>query len=352
MPFNRPTLSELINKVESDINTSLVGADAKLKNSVLNVLARTLAGATHGLYGYLYFISKQALVTTAQDEYLDSHAAIWEVIRKPASKATGEAEATGVDGSVIVAGTELQRSDGVKFITLAEAIIAAGVATLSLEAVEAGAEGNTTGGSILTFTSTPAGVNSQVEVSSDGLIGGADIEDDESLRARILARIQLAPHGGAAHDYIAWALEVSGVTRAWVYPKKPDLGDVTVRFMMDDSYSDGIPLAGDVTTVKNYIDARAPVTATVYVLAPVAVPLNFTIELLLEDSLAIRAAVEAELEDMIKRDASPGGVIYLSRISEAISAAEGEVAHTLTVPAADVTHTVGQIATMGTITWI
>lgn len=36
------------------------------------------------------------------------------------------------------------------------------------------------------------------------------------------------------------------------------------------------------------------------------------------------------------RDGAPSGKIYVSRISEAISLATGEVAHQLRVPAADV----------------
>ncbi|HYF35448.1 MAG TPA: baseplate J/gp47 family protein, partial [Prosthecobacter sp.] len=99
-----------------------------------------------------------------------------------------------------------------------------------------------------------------------------------------------------------------------------------------------------------------PVTAEVFVEAPVAVPLNFTIRLknaagATESSATIRAAVEAELEDLIRRDAEPGGTILFSRIREAISTAAGEFDHSITVPAADITHDDDEIATMGTITW-
>ena len=44
-------------------------------------------------------------------------------------------------------------------------------------------------------------------------------------------------------------------------------------------------------------------------------------------------------------------VILISKIREAVSVAAGETDNTVTVPAADVTHTAGQIATFGTITW-
>jgi uncharacterized phage protein gp47/JayE len=122
--------------------------------------------------------------------------------------------------------------------------------------------------------------------------------------------------------------------------------------MMDDKYEDGIPLIDDVTTVQNYINVRRPVTADVEVVAPIPVELDFEIHLNIFDTAEIRAAIETELRDMIRRDAIPGGTIYLSRIKEAISVASGEFDHVLTIPSANVTHTTGQIAVMGTITWI
>ena len=70
-------------------------------------------------------------------------------------------------------------------------------------------------------------------MAAGGLAAGSDAETDESLRARVLRRIQKPPQGGAGYDYVAWALEVPGVTRAWVYPAEMGLGTVTVRFVRD-----------------------------------------------------------------------------------------------------------------------
>ena len=102
--------------------------------------------------------------------------------------------------------------------------------------------------------------------------------------------------------------------------------------------------------VQDYIDERRPVTAQVTVLAPVAVPLALTIALT-PDTTAVRAAVTAELQDLLRRDAKPGGTILISRIREAISVSAGEQNHVLTVPSVDVTHAAGEMPTLGTITW-
>jgi uncharacterized phage protein gp47/JayE len=171
----------------------------------------------------------------------------------------------------------------------------------------------------------------------------------------MLARIQQPPHGGALFDYVNWAREVQGVTRAWA-DQELGPGTITVRFMMDDTYQDGIPNAGDVDTVKAYIDERRPVTAEVFVVAPTATPIDFEIVLLNEDGdpisdPTIQAAVEAEIKDLFKRESEPGGTIYLSRIREAISIAQGEFAHNLIAPTGNVVAGTGEIPVVGTLTW-
>ena len=79
------------------------------------------------------------------------------------------------------------------------------------------------------------------------MTGGTDTETDEQLRARILQRIQNPPMGGSAADYVAWALAVPGVTRAWAAPEQ-GIGTITVRFLMDDlrADDDGWPTPADV----------------------------------------------------------------------------------------------------------
>lgn len=348
MPFARPTLRTLIDRAIADIDARLPGADARLPMSNLNVLAHTHGAGVHGLYGFLEWLARQLMIDTAEVEHLDRWSTIWGVARIPAAAATGSVTFTGTIGVVVPAGTALARTDGVQYLTTTEVTLAAGTATADVVAAVAGTAGNLSGGA-LSLVTPISGVDASAQVTVAALTSGADIETDDDLRARLLARIQSPPHGGAQHDYIAWALEVPGVTRAWVYPAELGLGTVTVRFVREDDAS-LIPDAGEVATVQAHIDSLRPVTAVVTVAAPVAVPLNFTIDLT-PDTAAIRAAIEAELRDLLRREAEPGATILLSHIREAISLATGENDHILTAPAANVTHTAGQIATFGVITW-
>jgi uncharacterized phage protein gp47/JayE len=353
MPFARPTLQEIVDRVQSDLATRLVLTGAVLRRSALTVFARVLAGAVHLLHGHLEFLAQQIFPDTSEVEYLERQANLFGLTRTVATFATGNATATGSDGTIIPAGTVLQRADGVQYTSDAEGIISSGTATLALTATVAGLAGNADVDVVLTFVSPVENVMATATVASGGLAGGADAETDDALRERLLTRMRQPPHGGSSADYIAWAKEVAGVTRAWVYPQELGAGTVTVRFVRDDDGSGSaiIPSAGEVTAVQDYINPRRPVTATVTVVAPVAVALNFTIHVV-PDNSATRAAVQAELEDLLRRDGQPGGTILLSQIRVAVGAGDGVTDFTITTPSANVTHTTGQLPIMGVITWV
>ncbi len=348
MPHSRPSLPEIINRVRTDVISRLVQDDV-LRRADAEVYARVVAAVTHGLYGYLEWISRQFIYDTAEAEILDRWASLWlNVPRKPAAAATGSVTFTGSIGAVVPVGALLQALDGVRYQTTAGTTLTGTTAVLAVEAVIPAAAGNRAGGQSLSLAVPLAGV--QPAAIAGALSGGADEEDDESLRARLIARIQTPPHGGARADYVGWALEVPGVTRAWCYPLELGAGTVTVRFMRDDDAGGAIPDAGEVAAVLAHIEPLKPVTAALTVLAPVAAPLAFTIAVT-PNTAAVRATVQAELADLIRREAEPGGTLLLSRIRAAISAAAGESNYVMTVPAADVVSPVGSITTLGVITW-
>ncbi|MGH8426390.1 MAG: baseplate J/gp47 family protein [Gammaproteobacteria bacterium] len=359
MPFSRPTLATLIDRIAGDIESRLPGSDARLRRNLLTILGRAEAGATHGLYGHQEWISLQVIIDTAENDWLERWAAIWTVGRKGAGAAQGNLLLTGTNGAILPAGSSYTRSDGALYTTDADATIVAGTATVAVTASLAGVAGDTDANSTLTLVSSVTGIDAAATVDADGIEGGADIEDDDSLRVRLLDRIGAPPTGGSDPDYVAWAEEVAGVTRAWVYPKEQGPGTVVVRFVTDDAPGGLIPDDATVQAVAASIVAKRTVTADVFVFAPIADPLDLTIQLV-PDTIAVRAAVTAEIADMILREAIPAGTlngsvqvgeIIRSHIDEAISIADGETDHTLLVPTANVQPAIGHIVTLGTITW-
>lgn len=350
MTFPRPTLTELIDRVTADVSSRVLGVEgAVLRRSLLGILARSTAGEAHMLYGYLDWVSRQAIPDTAEAEWLERWAAVWGLSRKAAEYATGNVTFTGTNGSTIPAGTVVQRQDGLQYVTLADGTIATGTATVAVEAVDAGDDGNLDAASSVFLVSPITGVQSTATVATGGLTGGLDTESDDRLRDRLLLRIRNPPQGGSASDYEQWALEVSGVTRVWVTENGLGAGTVLVHFVRDDDPSI-IPDSGEVATVQAYIDDRRPVTADVTVAAPTELAVDVDVQIS-PNTAAVQAAVTAELQDLFRRDAEPGGTILLSRIREAVSIASGESDNVVTDPVADVTAATGEIPVLGTVTF-
>lgn len=367
MTFQRPTLPELASRCLTDIQARLPGSDALLRRSNFNILSRLMAGVAHGLYGYLDYLAKQMIYDTAEGWFLERWASIWKITRLPGSFFVGSATCTNsnvVDHVLIPAGTELQRSDGVLYLTNSDVVIPPGSSsTVLVTAGAVGAASNTATAVNLTLTNPIAYISSVVLT---GVVSsGADIELDDSLRSRLLSRIQTPPHGGARFDYEAWAMSVPGVTRAWVTSnytipnESMAAGAVKVRFVRDNDATGIIPDAAEVAAVQSALDAVRPVTVALTVAAPTAVPLNFSINPT-PDTAAVRATIKAELKDLIAREAIPINTtaaagsnptttdpIYLSHIRAAISAAAGETNYTMTAPAADITNSIGSMTTLG-----
>lgn len=358
MPFTRPTLSQLRDRAESDFADAF-NLRQVLRNSVLGVSAKALAGLVHTLFGYLDFVSRQVFPDQAEQEFLQRWATIWGISRTAATFPQFTIEHTGTDGGSIPIGTVIQRSDGVQYTATTSGIIAGGTALVDYKANEAGAANNVEVADVLSLLSPITDVDSDSTVNTI-IIEGDDEETDETLRTRLLNRIQQPPAGGTAQDYINEALAVAGVTRAWVFPLNRGAGTVDVSFV-EDNESPIIPSAPKVAEVQAAIDAFKPVTADSLVFAPVAVDLDITMNLE-PNTLEVQEAVTAQLEDMVFRDAEVAGsykdalstndgTILISRINEAISIATGEEDHLVTVPAGDFTVSTGEIVTLGTITF-
>jgi uncharacterized phage protein gp47/JayE len=348
MPFARPSPANIRDRMGAEIAVALPGADARLRRSMEEVLVRSIAIASHELHGYIEWASAQILPDTAEDEVLARHAAIWGLTRIAATAAIGAVTFTGTAGAIVPAGAELRRGDDARFLLAADVTIGGGgTGTANVTARLAGAAGNAQAGVALQLVAPVAGVQPSAVVAAGGLAAGVDAETDASLRARLLQRIQTPPAGGAAADYVTWALAVAGVEKVWVYPLWLGAGTVGVAFVTTGGAIPGGPL---VAAVQAALDLRRPVTAAVTVFAPATQAVALTIDLAV-DTAAIRAAVLAELTDFFVREAEPGGVIRVSRMSAAISGALGEVAHLLVAPTADIALPAGTIAVLGTVTW-
>lgn len=377
MPYQRPTLSQLRANVAAAINANLPGADALLRFSNVNVLGTVQSGLSHEHYGYLDWISLQTNPFTATGEYLEAWGALKKVYRKAAIQASGPVTfPCAASTDTIGVGTPVLRSDGVGYlVTAVEAPTAAPAGgtqpyqiTVTVQADPdptglTGAFGDAQAGVQFTLGQTVPGVTSS---GVGGLItGGADLEAQEDYRSRVLQVYGNTPQGGAQQDYVTWALQVPGVTRAWCEPLYSGAGTVGVYFMMDEVESafEGIPqgtnggaaaetrtaaATGDQLAVANYIYPLRPVTSLVYSLAPTLSQVNLSIKGV---SVANQAAVQTALASTIQGLASPGGTIELAALWASARIADPSEDFLITSPTADVVAAAGALPVLGAITW-
>lgn len=357
MSFTTPTLSEAVKQARANLRAELPGTDANVWPNTNYVYAKVWGGLQFELFQYLSWISRQRFATTADADMLDEHGAQFGLARNPATYANGEVNITGTAGYTISEGTILETADGIQFETLrAVTLDAGGSGTVDVQAIVTGPSSNVIATTSLTPAETDASITS-VAVDDIGLGGGANIEADESYRARILLRLRYPPHGGAAHDYVFWSLKITGVTRVWVDPLAYGPGTVGVWFMADDTTANGIPNATMVGDVATYIESQKPVTARVTVAAPVAGTTDIKISGLGVISTDRKTLIENELKDLFRRAvqvSTPSTPFTLNKnlIWQAVARAMGSSSHTVSIPVEDVTYATGIIPVLGDICYL
>lgn len=380
MPYNRPTLTELRARNLAAIEAELKWVGTPLRFSNLNILGAADAGLAYLHFGYLDWVAKQSVPWSATDENLAGWAALKSVTQKAASAGTNNTTIfTGTNGATIPAGTVLNRGDGYQYTTDVEIDIGtASTATGAITAVlpdpnddptGGGEAGNTPAGTQLTLDVSISGVDSTATIST-AITDGADIETEDAFRSRTLLAYQNTPQGGNNDDYEGWALEVSGVTRAWTARRLMGAGTVGVYIMIDgdDTSNHGFPVGtdgiseledwsavkatGDQGRVADYIYPLQPVTALVYVCSPIMKTVNFIIDGISTADSTTTAAINAAIDDVFFESGNPtGGKVLLSDLVIALSNVSGTSGFILTSPSANIITAIGELPVRGAVTY-
>lgn len=232
-------------------------------------------------------------------------------------------------------------------------------ASIPVESIEFGIANNQAAGTILKLQSPIVGVDTDLNVDYGALGGGSDTESDEAFRTRTLDHIQnpVAMFNVAA--IIETAKEVAGVTRVFVQPITPAIGQVTIYFMRDND-NDSIPDASEVAAVNAVIQAIRPANTyegDVIVGAPTAVAVPFTFTALTPNTATMQEAITASLEQFFTERTDVGVNIdqdaYRSAIFNTVDIHTGDTVQTFTLsaPTGDITIATAQIAQLSTVTY-
>lgn len=370
------SLTDLSQAARKYFTQSLDGAVASVWPNTFTITAKVLALLGQGLELRRAWLVRQIFASTAGKTWLVRHGFELGLALDPAVAAIGQASGPAPSGLIVPALLQYTRGDGAVFNVLAAATAANGAVSLNLSADAPGSTGNTDAGTTLALvdpsdapTGTPATITVTAAADGSGLSGGADEEQTEAFRARVLARKRRRAQGGNDGDYEEWLREAVGsaVASVFVDSFQNDARAVWVAFTVTPPGVDAsdpaavlqayqtnpaaiLPTPAQMATAQAYLNdpVRRPVQARVVVvgLIPVSVPL--TVTRLVPDTPDVRAALAAELAATFLDRAAPGlpsapFTLSHSWLDEAVSRATGEDSHVLPVPAGDIVFLAGQL---------
>lgn len=362
MPWLVPKAKQLAERFASSLEDGLLTIRSTLDPIALSRAVRSPRGVfaqigravvlvVSEVHEHIGYWSRQVFVDTAEDEHVLRHAGIWGVSQRQPVAAIGTVLIEGDPGFVVPLATELSSSSGVLYETTQAAVLDEdGLVTVAAAAIAPGPAGNLEAGiRLATVVAVPEIDRITVE---SAFVGGVGEWTMDELAAAVLAHIRQRPHGGAAFDYPVWLSQQFSVAAVNVVEDWIGRGSVGIVVMMRDP--DGtprVPSSGEIEAMQAFLGDQGsgtgvrPVTARIVVVAGVIVTLPLTVRIR-PDTPRTRAAITEAWQRFVatigdaddEENAGPiGARIEPSRISEAISAASGEYAHDLILPAAPYT---------------
>ncbi|EDI8720427.1 phage tail protein [Salmonella enterica] len=330
MAYLTPDAEKIRADLLRDLKNQLPDADIA-PDSDYFVRASSVASVAEGLYQHQAWVVRQIFPDTSDSDYLALHARTRGLKKKPPTTAKGLAGISGSPGSVLPAGSQI-RGEGLAITTTTDVKLTAGTADVPVTAIQSGVSGNLASPVTAELVSAPMGINGRVVVKS--LAGGTDEESDGELLDRLLDIIRRPPAGGNRYDYRRWAMEVPGVSSAWVYPIRRGAGTVDIAI----TSAGGLASDEIIRNVQAHIDDVRPVTArNALVLSPQLRRIDFDVIVKAEGVTLerLRTDVERTIRDAMARIA-PGQPLIRSNIETLISLLPGVTDRTIVTPAANV----------------
>ena len=311
-----------------------------------------LAAQVYGLYVQADWVVRQAFPQTAEGEFLDRHAQLRGLERKPAMAAEGTVRFTAGEAldsaRSIPEGTVCMTAGLVRFATTEEAALAAGelTADVPVRALTPGEAGNVSAGAIVSMAVAPIGISQCT--NPQPCAGGADEEKDADLRERVLESFKRLPNGANSAFYQQGALSFDQVAAATVIPRPRGIGSVDVV----PATLAGPPSQELLAELEDYFEQRREIAVDVQVRAPEQVTVNIVVQVEPEkgrDKTQVLAGVKDTIQGWFTGRLL-GQRILRARLGEIIFHCDGVANYTITAPAADVAMEEDQLPVLGTLT--
>lgn len=317
-----PSVNDLKEALENDFKSKLNLSSTNLKY-VLDAFDSVLAMQFKLMYLYLSDIQNQIFPDTADLEvnggtlerlgriYLNRNP-------RPATAGIFNLLVTGTNGAVLRSGLTFKSNENSLnpsqlYVLDNEVVMTSTTEIIQVRSLGGGTSFDLNLGDELTITEPVLGVNNLVVVD-EVIEQPRASEDIEVYRQNILDAIQLEPQGGSKTDYRLWSSDAQGVRKVYPYVRNDDAGfvDVYVEATISDSTDGyGTPdstLLGNVLEVINFDPdetkplnerGRRPIQANVETLQIEIVPVDVTINGLVDSSPSVQFAIRQNIETFL-----------------------------------------------------
>lgn len=241
------------------------------------------------------------------------------------------------------------------------------MAQVFVESELAGVGKNLLSGSYVDFVTIASAISPIAIVGIDGIDGGSDVESDDSLRVRLLAKKAFNPPQFSPKDIENIAKQTKVITRVSVFRATLVAGQTTVYCAADNTAS-SIPSPAVLNTVKFDLVAKAPVyiadldqstpEAGDIIVKPVTTQIeDFSISELDLSTDSMKQAIKDNLKSFFTSGVKIGDDVkldtILATIKNTVDPITGAVikGFILLSPTTDLINTDGNIFKLGTVTF-
>lgn len=130
--LNFPTLTELVNRIQTDVQAELPQSNPFLPESVLLAFIIGVAGRFAEIYNQLQSLLNDLYLDTASDQFIERWGSIYGIARLAATPSAGDVVATGTTSNTVPQGTILNATDDVSYETQADIDIETDIKTVTL----------------------------------------------------------------------------------------------------------------------------------------------------------------------------------------------------------------------------
>ncbi len=267
MAFDIPTLDDELEFEVAHLRYLFPNADVSDGSPNWLALKTFAAGVTNN-HAHIAAVENDLLPDTALGPELVRWGVIIGVIQKGATVARGSKvlRVFGTIGTTVPNAQALTyEPSGLQFATASSQNIGAGgYVDVDIVSIDTGSATLLSEGSQLNFQATPAGLVETCVLQATLVDGGDDIEQDGPYKSRQLLKWSSPPLGGAATDYVQWALATNGIAQAYCYPIRAGVGTVDLVGLHEGSGADRVMLAGEITALQAAITALRPVAVKAF----------------------------------------------------------------------------------------